>query len=320
MLAIITGISGQDGTYLAELLLSKGYNIVGTTHGDACGHLLLRNGVKVEVEIINLRNGSEITKLIKRFQPNEVYNLAARASSSQLFDDPVATAEINGLAAVRFLEAIREVSPLTRFCQAASSEIFAGTDISPQEESTPYRPINAYGAAKTFAANMVAVYRARHGLFATTAILFNHESPRRGMDYVTRKITYTVAKIALGQAKELTLGSLDSHRDWGFAGDYARAMWLMLQQQTAEDFVIATGETHSVREFCEIAFSHVGLNYLDFVRIDPQWARRAETIKLRGNPTKIKQIGWQPSVGFEGLVRMMVEADLDRLKFNSNQY
>jgi GDPmannose 4,6-dehydratase len=157
-------------------------------------------------------------------------------------------------------------------------------------------------------------------MFATTAILFNHESPRRGMDYVTRKITHTVAKIAFGLAEELTLGSLDSRRDWGFAGDYARAMWLILQQQTAEDFVIASGETHSVREFCQIAFSHVGLNYIDFVRIDPQWARRAETTELRGNPTKIKQLGWRPSVGFEDLVRMMVDADLDRLKSNSNQH
>jgi GDPmannose 4,6-dehydratase len=167
---------------------------------------------------------------------------------------------------------------------------------------------------------MVAAYRARHGLFATTAILFNHESPRRGMDYVTRKITHTVAKVALGQAKELTLGNLESRRDWGFAGDYARAMWLMLQQQIAEDFVIASGDTHSVREFCQVAFSHVGLNYIDFVRIDPQWARRTENSELRGNPTKIKQLGWRPSVGFEDLVRMMVDADLDQLKSNSNQH
>lgn len=318
--ALITGLRGQDGSYLAELLLECGYEVVGTSHTAEHAGQWVFNGSIARVRYLDLSDFSQVRDVIGELQPDEVYNLAARSSSAQLFDDPIATAEINGLAAVRFLEAIREVSPLTRFCQAASSEMFAGTDISPQDESTPYRPINAYGAAKTFAANMVAAYRARHGLFATTAILFNHESPRRGMDYVTRKITHAVAKIALGQAKELTLGSLDSHRDWGFAGDYAQAMWLMLQQQTAEDFVIATGETHSVRQFCEVAFSHVGLNYLDFVRIDPQWARRSETIELRGNPTKIKQLGWQPSVGFEGLVRMMVDADLDRLKSNSNHH
>jgi GDPmannose 4,6-dehydratase len=279
--------------------------------------------LKIDVEVVQLDLGSAegVKHVIDKVRPHEVYNLAARSSSAQLFDDPIATAEINGLAAARFLEAIREVSPHTRFCQAASSELFSGTDISPQDESTPYRPTNAYGVAKTFAANIVAAYRAQHGLFAATAILYNHESPRRGMDYVTRKITNTVAKISLKQAEELTLGSLDSRRDWGFAEDYARAMWLMLQQQTAEDFVIATGETHSVREFCEIAFSHVGLNYIDFVRIDPQWARRVETLELRGNPTKIEQqLGWRPNVGFDDLVRMMVDADLDRLKSNSNTY
>lgn len=318
--ALITGLRGQDGSYLAELLFKNDYEVVGATHNVEHGGRWVLNGSVAQLIHLDLSDFSQVLDVIGELQPDEVYNLAARSSSAQLFDDPIATAEINGLAAVRFLEAIREVSPLTRFCQAASSELFAGTDISPQDESTPYRPINAYGAAKTFAANMVAAYRSRHGLFATTAILFNHESSRRGMDYVTRKITHTVARIALGQAKELTLGSLDSRRDWGFAGDYARAMWLMLQQQTAEDFVIASGETHSVREFCEVAFSHAGLNYLDFVRIDPQWARRAETIELRGNPTKIKQLGWRPSVGFQDLVRMMVDADLERIKSNSNQH
>jgi len=318
--ALITGLRGQDGSYLAEHLIVQGYRVIGTSHVAGCNFRLPELGIEVEVEQLDLSSTQNVKRVIDKVRPDEVYNFAARSSSAQLFDDPIATAEINGLASVRFLEAIREVSPRTRFCQAASSELFAGTDISPQDESTPYRPINAYGAAKAFSANMVAAYRLRHGMFATTAILFNHESPRRGMDYVTRKITHTVAKIAFGLAEELTLGSLDSRRDWGFAGDYARAMWLILQQQTAEDFVIASGETHSVREFCQIAFSHVGLNYIDFVRIDPQWARRAETTELRGNPTKIKQLGWRPNVGFENLVRMMVDADLDRLKSNSNQH
>lgn len=316
--ALITGLRGQDGSYIAELLLENGYEVVGTSQTDEHGDRWILNSSMAQLRHLDLSDFSQVRDLVGELQPDEVYNLAARSSSAQLFDDPIATAEINGLAAVRFLEAIREVSPHTRFCQAASSEMFAGTDISPQDESTPYRPTNAYGAAKTFAANMVAAYRVRHRLFATTAILFNHESPRRGMDYVTRKITHTVAKIALGHANELTLGNLDSLRDWGFAGDYARAMWLMLQQQIAEDFLVATGETHSVREFCDVAFSHVGLNYLDFVRIDPQWARRAETIELRGNPAKIKQLGWRPSVSFDDLVCMMVDADLDRLKSNSN--
>ena len=318
--ALITGLRGQDGSYLAEHLIAKGYRVIGTSHVAACNFRLPELGTVVQVEQLDLSCTPNVKHVIDKVRPDEVYNFAARSSSAQLFDDPIATAEINGLASVRLLEAIREVSPRTRFCQAASSELFAGTDISPQDESTPYRPINAFDAAKAFSANMVAAYRVRHGLFATTAILFNHESPRRGMDYVTRKITHTVARIALGHAKELTLGSLDSRRDWGFACDYARAMWLMLQQETPEDFVIASGETHSVREFCQIAFSHVGLCYTDFVRIDPQWALRAETKELRGNPSKIQQLGWRPSVRFENLVHMMVDADLDLIKCDSNQH
>jgi GDPmannose 4,6-dehydratase len=317
--ALITGLRGQDGSYLAELLLENGYEVLGTSHTAEHVSQWARNGFTARLMHLDLSDSSQVRDMIGGLQPDEVYNLAARSSSAQLFDDAIATAEINGLAAVRFLEAIREVSPHTRFCQAASSELYAGVDSSPQCESTPYRPINAYGAAKTFSANMVAAYRSRHGLFAATAILFNHESPRRGIDYVTRKITHTVAKIALGQAEELTLGNLDSRRDWGFAGDYARAMWLMTQHATPEDFVIATGVTHSVREFCAIAFSHVELDYRDFVRIDPKWARRTEAVELCGNPTKIEQVlGWKPRVSFEELVRMMVDADLTLLKSNSN--
>lgn len=316
--ALITGLMGQDGSYLAEYLLGKGYRVIGTSHKTSCIFRLPGLDSEVEIEQLDLSSTIEVKSLIGKVRPDEVYNLAARSSSAQLFDDPISTAEINGLAAVRFLEAIREVSPHTRFCQAASSEIFSGTDVSSQDENTPFYPINAYGAAKTYAANMVTAYRLRHGLFASTAILFNHESPRRGMDYVTRKITHTVAKIALGQSNELVLGALDSRRDWGFAGDYVRAMWLMQQQSVADDFVIATGVSHSVREFCEVAFSHVGLNYRDFVRADPQWGRRTETVELRGNPEKIKSLGWQTSISFVDMVRMMVDADLARLKFNSN--
>ena len=317
--ALITGIRGQDGSYLAELLLAKGYQVIGTSHRTDKNFHSMLGDAELKVERLDLSSATEVRDIVATVKPHEVYNLAARSSSAQLFDDPIATAEINGIAAVRFLEAIREVSPDTRFCQAASSEVFAGTDISPQDESTAYRPVNAYGAAKTFAANMVTAYRVRHGLYATTAILFNHESPRRSMDYVTRKITHTVARIALGQADSLMLGNLDSRRDWGFAGDYARAMWLMMQRTTPDDYVIATGETHSVREFCDIAFSHVGLDHRDFVHIDSQWARRTETVELCGNPTKIKEcLDWQPSVSFKELVRTMVDADLALLNSNSN--
>ena len=267
--ALITGVRGQDGSYLAELLLTKGYHVYGTARTRSGAPHLPAVPLQGQVLYLDICNASEVLDIIEATRPDEVYNLAARSSSAQLFDDASATAEVNGLAAVHFLEAILQVSPHTRFLQASSSEIFTGGSTSPQDEGAPFRPVNAYGAAKAYAANIVAVYRAHHGLFATTAILFNHESPRRGINYVTRKITHTIAQIVLGQASLLTLGALDSRRDWGFAGDYVRAMWLMLQQPAPEDFVIATGETHSVREFCEIAFSHVGLDYRDFVRIDP---------------------------------------------------
>lgn len=314
--ALVTGLKGQDGTYLAEYLVTKGYSVIGTSHTDEGIFLLPKLVEKIEIKKIDFGDTLAIKKIIEEVVPDEVYNLAARSSSSQLFDDPIATAEINGVAAVRFLEAIREVSPNIRFCQAASSEMFAGNEDSPQDENTPYRPINAYGAAKAYAANIVNAYRKRHGLFAVNAILFNHESPRRSAEYVTRKITKTVAQIALGQADKLILGNLDSTRDWGFAGDYARAMWLILQQAVPEDYVIATGESHSVRDFCEIAFSHVSLNYRDYVCVNPEWDRRAEQLELRGNSTKIQRLGWQTSIGFADLVRMMVDADLANLKSN----
>lgn len=318
--ALITGLRGQDGSYLAEFLLTKKYRVFGTSQVKDCFFRLPDLNQQVEILQLDLGSAADVRDVINKVRPDEVYNLAARSSSSQFFDDPIATADINGLAAVRLLEAILEISPRTRFCQAASSEIFAGVDISPQDENTPFHPLNAYGAAKTYAANIVSAYRARHGLFATTAILFNHESPRRGLDYVTRKITNTVAKIAYGQAKELMLGNLDSSRDWGFAGDYAKAMWLMQQQLDAEDFVIATGLTHTVREFCEIAFSYVGLDYRKFVRIDPQWSRRTDGVLLCGNSSKARQkLNWQPSITFEGLVKMMVDADLIKLKLNASK-
>ncbi len=315
--ALITGLRGQDGSYLAEYLLAKGYRVIGTSHAKSSLFSLPGIGREVEIEHLDLSSTTQVKDLVEKIIPDEVYNLAARSSSSQLFDDPIATAEINGLAAVRFLEAIRAVSSHTRFCQAASSEVFSGTDVSPQDEYTAYKPINAYGAAKTLAANMVNAYRLRYGLFAATAIMYNHESPRRGTDYVTRKITHTVAKIRLGQANELVLGTMDSRRDWGFAGDYVRALWLMLQQPIAEDFVVATGVSHSVRELCEVAFTYVGLDYRDFVRTDPQWDRRTDAVELRGNPAKIKNLGWKTSISFADMIRKMVDADLEQLKAKS---
>ena len=313
--AFITGVSGQDAFYLARSLVSKGYEVVGSTHTLNSSERVSAISKLITVEYLNLSDTQQIKNCIKSHAPDEIYNLAARASSSQLFDDSIATAEINGLATTKFLEAIRQVSPHTRFCQASSSEIFAGTDLSPQDEGTPFQPINAYGAAKTYAANIVTAYRSRFGLHASTAILFNHESPLRGLDYVTRRITNTAAKIALGQAQELVLGNLESRRDWGFAGDYSHAMWLMLQQPQANDYVIATGVTHSVRDFCAIAFEHLGLDYRHFVRTDPYWERRPESVDLRGDASRARsQLGWQPTTDFSSLVKMMVDADMVQLK------
>lgn len=312
--ALITGVRGQDGSYLAEYLQAQGYRVVGTTHGPAvpgpegAGHPAL------EVVSLDLASMRQVEDLVRTLQPDEIYNLAARASSAQLFDDPLATAEINALAAVRFLEAIRRHAPRARFCQAASSEVFAGAVATPQDEDTPLRPVNAYGAAKAYALNMVNAYRLRDGLHASTAILFNHESPRRSEEMVTRKISRGVAMIKAGLAEELVLGDLENRRDWGFAGDYVRAMWLMLQRDAGDDYVIATGETHSVREFCELAFAHVGLDYRDHVRVEERFGRRRETVELRGNPVRARQrLGWAPTLSFAELVRKMVDADCRRL-------
>lgn len=310
--ALITGALGQDGRYLTDLLLNKGYKIIGTTRNinNTCD-INISNNKNFSLISLDVKDNNNIKELIKEFQPKEIYNFAARSSSTQLFDDPIATAEVNGLTTIRFLEAIREFSPYTRFCQPASSEIFAGVDISPQNENTKFSSVNPYGATKIFAANMVEVYRQKFDLFATTAILFNHESPLRSTEYVTRKITHTLAKIVHGYEKNLFLGDLDSRRDWGFAGDFVHGMWLMLQHSYPTDYIIATGKTFSVREFCNIAFSYVGLDYRDFVRNDSSYNRRTELVELCGDPEKIKRtLGWKPVVKFEQLVKMMVDADL----------
>ena len=312
--ALITGVLGQDGSYLAELLAAKGYRVIGTSHRGAQRTRLAGAAREIEVLGLDLADGEAIRALVKRYRPDHLYNLAARASSAELFDDVVATTRINGLAVVHMLEAIRTESARTRLCQASSSEVFARAARSPQDELTPLRPRNAYGAAKVLAQNMVEAYRERYGLFACTAVLFNHESPRRGLDYVTRKITSTAARIKAGLEDSLVLGNLDGRRDWSFAGDVVHAMWLMLEQPEPGDFVLASGETHSVNELCELAFGRLGLDYRKHVVVDPRQGREADAVELRGDSGKARlQLGWRPAIGFKELVYMMVDADYEAL-------
>jgi GDPmannose 4,6-dehydratase len=314
---LVTGIAGQDGSYLAELLLARGYRVVGAVMNLQRDSDLLPSSLMGRVELVEwdmLNRKIEITDILLRYQPAEVYNYAAYSSGVGMFDDPVGIGEVNGLAVARILEAIREADTNIRFCQASSSEMFGDAVESPQSEETPFQPRSPYGAAKLYAHSMIRIYRQRYGLFACSAILFNHESPRRGLGFVTRKITHEAAKIKLGLANKLHLGSLDARRDWGFAGDYVRAMWLMLQQPLAEDYVVATGETHSVRELCEIAFGHLGLDYRDYAQEDVAASRPAESVQLVGNSERArKQLGWVPEVGFREMVSMMVDADLRKL-------
>jgi GDPmannose 4,6-dehydratase len=313
-IALITGVLGQDGSYLAELLTTKGYRVIGTSHRG--GQRTKLGGATKEIEVLalDLADGDAIRALVKRYRPHHLYNLAARSSSAQLFDDVVATTRINGLAVVHLLEAIRTESARTRFCQASSSEVFAKAAQSPQNELTPLRPRNAYGAAKVFAQNMVEAYREHYGLFACTAVLFNHESPRRGLNYVTRKITSTAARIKAGLENSLALGNLDGRRDWSFAGDVVHAMWLMLEQRQPDDFVLASGETHSVRELCELAFGRLGLDYRKHVVVDPEQERKVDAVELRGDSTKARlRLGWRPAIGFKEVVYMMVDTDYEAL-------
>lgn len=314
---LITGITGQDGSYLAELLLAQGYRVVGAVRDVRRASKIL-SILQIEgIELVkwDMLNQREMGKVLSRYRPDEVYNFAAYSSGEGMFDDSVGIGQINGLAVARILEAIRQVNKNIRFCQASSSEMFGDIMEVPQSEKTEFHPRSPYGAAKLYAHSLIQIYRRYYGLFACSAILFNHESPRRGFNFVTRKITSGAAKIKLGQASELFLGSLEACRDWGFAGDYVRAMWLMLGQLAAEDYVISTGETHSVRELCEIAFGHLGLNYGDCVRLDPAAYRLDESLQLVGNSEKArKKLGWVPEVKFREMITMMVDADLRILK------
>jgi GDPmannose 4,6-dehydratase len=315
--ALITGITGQDGSYLAELLLSKGYRVVGmarrasTVTYERIQHLL------DDVEVIqgDLTDQGSLLSMFEKYQPDEVYNLAAQSFVPTSWNQPALTGDVTALGVTRMLEAIRFVNPKIKFYQASSSEMFGKVVEVPQKETTPFYPRSPYGVAKVYGHWITVNYRESFGLFAVSGILFNHESPRRGLEFVTRKITDGVARIKFGLAKELRLGNLESRRDWGFAGDYVKAMWMMLQQDEPKNFVIGTGETHSVREFCEIAFGHAGLDYHDFVVQDERFYRPAEVDLLVSDPSKAgRELGWEPSIGFEQLVKMMVDADLERLR------
>ena len=310
---LVTGIAGQDGSYLTELLLAKGYHVVGVTRDLAKANASLSSILTNRIELISwdLLGKMNAVEVLSRYRPTEIYNLAGYASGAGMFDDAIGIGEVNGLAVTRILEAIREVDKNIRFCQASSSEIFGEAVESPQSENTAFHPRSPYGAAKLYSHEMVRIYRQRYGLFACSAILFNHESPRRGLGFVTRKVSHTAAKIKLGLANELQLGNLDARRDWGYAKDYVRAMWLMLQASSAEDYIVATGETHSVRELCECAFSYLGLDYKQYVREDAAAYRPAEASQLVGAHDKAtKLLGWIPEVDFRNLVKMMVDADL----------
>ncbi len=314
--ALITGITGQDGSYLAELLLDKGYEVYGvvrraaTPSTERIEHILDR----VKLMVGEMTDQTSLIDAMEESQADEVYNLAAQSFVGDSWTVPVSTGDVDGIGVTRILEAVRRVKPEARFYQAATSEMYGKVHEVPQSETTPFHPRSPYGVAKVYGFYITLNYRESYNMHASNGILFNHESPRRGLEFVTRKITDHVAKIKLGMLDELRLGNLDSKRDWGFAGDYVEGMWRMLQADQPDDYVLATGETHTVREFCEIAFNRVGLDYQDHVVIDERFVRPAEVDLLLGDPAKAKaELGWEPKVSFQGLVEMMVDADMERL-------
>jgi len=315
--AIITGITGQDGSYLAELLLEQGYHVVGVVRRSSAPNLWRIEHLldRIDLRPADLLDQLSIIRLIDDVRPHEVYNLAAMSFVPASWDTPLLTGEFNSQGVTRVLEAIRHVDKSIRFYQASSSEMYGKVREVPQGELTPFHPRSPYGVSKVYGHYITVNYRESYDMFACSGILFNHESPRRGLEFVTRKVTDGVARIKLGLADSLALGNLDAQRDWGFAGDYVRAMWLMLQQDAPDDYVVATGETHAVRELVQVAFAHVGLDWERHVRIDPRFLRPAEVDLLIGDPTKAKQqLGWRQEVDFSGLVTMMVDADLARLE------
>jgi GDPmannose 4,6-dehydratase len=314
--ALITGITGQDGSYLAELLLGKGYKVFGLIRRSSTETLERIDHLKDKIELVHgdLLDEVSLMHTMENIQPDEIYNLAAQSFVHTSWHQPLLTGEFTALGVTRMLDAMRFICPKARFYQASSSEMF-GAAKPPQNENTVFHPRSPYAVAKVYGHYITLNYRESFGLYAVSGILFNHESPRRGKEFVTRKITDGVARIKLGLATELRMGNLDARRDWGFAGDYVKAMWLMLQQDQPDDYVIATGEAYSVRDFCEFAFAHAGLDYKQYVVTDPKFLRPAEVDYLMGDPTKARtKLGWQPEVNLRKLVEMMVDADLERYR------
>ncbi len=314
--ALITGITGQDGSYLADLLLDKGYEVFGMVRRSSTETTGRIEHIRDRITFLqaDLMDQVSLSKALEEAAPDEIYNLAAQSFVPTSWRQPVLTGQITGMGVTRMLEAMRQVVPKARFYQASSSEMFGKVREVPQSENTPFHPRSPYAVAKTYGHHITVNYRESYGLFAASGILFNHESPRRGLEFVTRKITDAVARIKLGLADELRLGNLDSQRDWGFAGDYVQAMWLMMQQDEPDNFVISTGKTHSIKDFLDIAFAHVDLDWAEYVKKDPRYLRPAEVDQLIGDSSKAKKIlGWEPTVDFQGLVTMMVDADMHLL-------
>jgi GDPmannose 4,6-dehydratase len=315
--ALITGITGQDGSYLAEFLLKQGYKVVGLVRRTSTVNFQRIRHIQKRLTLVSgdLLDQTSLIAALQEHRPQEVYNLAAQSFVPTSWNQPVFTGDVTGLGVTRMLEAIRQVDPNIRFYQASTSEMFGRVREVPQNETTPFYPRSPYGVAKVYGHWITVNYRESYDLFACSGILFNHESPRRGLEFLPRKVTYGAALIKLGMARDLRLGNLDAKRDWGFAGDYVRSMWLMLQQEQPDDYVVGTGQTHSVRELCHLAFGHLGLDYEEYVQVDPHFFRPADVDLLVSDPSKARTVlGWEPTVSFKDLVVMMVEADLKRLQ------
>jgi GDPmannose 4,6-dehydratase len=315
--ALITGITGQDGSYLAELLLGKGYEVIGMARRSSTVNFGRIEQIQDQITLVqgDLLDQTSLIDIMRECQPDEIYNLAAQSFVPSSWKQPVLTGEFTALGVTRMLEAMRATAPGAHFYQASSSETFGRVHEVPQNERTPFYPRSPYGVAKVYGHWITVNYRESYGLFTCSGILFNHESPRRGLEFVTRKVSHGAAQIKLGLAHELRLGNLEARRDWGFAGDYVEAMWRMLQQESPDDYVVGTGETHSVRELCQAAFGYLGLDWEKYVTVDPKLIRPAEVDLLVSDPRKAREkLGWQPTVSFEGLIRMMVDADLAHLQ------
>jgi GDPmannose 4,6-dehydratase len=315
--ALVTGITGQDGSYLAEFLLEKGYKVVGLVRRSSTVNFERIRHIQKRLTLVSgdLLDQASLISALREHRPREIYNLAAQSFVPASWSQPVFTGEVTALGVTRLLDAIRQVDDQIRFYQASSSEMFGKVREVPQKETTPFYPRSPYGVAKVYGHWITVNYRESYDLFACSGILFNHESPRRGLEFVTRKVTHGAALIKLGMARDLRLGNLDAKRDWGYAGDYVRAMWLMLQQDQPADYVVGTGRTHSVRDLCELAFGRLGLDYREFVKVDPRFVRPTDVDLLVSDPTKARSaLGWEPAISFEELVSMMVDADLKRLQ------